>query len=79
MTNSQVIKHIKSVAKGVGLTFRVQRNLKINGVNAYCFTVRGGGDVVLKNCTLGSAFENVESGFVSSWDSKKGIFTGISQ
>jgi hypothetical protein len=77
MTNSEAIKYIRQAAKSAGLTFRVQRNLKINGGNAYCFTVRNGGDVVLKNCTLGSAFENVESGFVSSWDSKKGVFAGI--
>lgn len=77
MTNKQVISYIKSHAKSIGLTFRVQKNLRINGGAAYCFTTRGNGEVVMKNCTLGSAFENVESGYIASWNAKTGYFDGI--
>lgn len=76
-TQKQIISYIKTQAKDAGLTFRIQRNLKINGGNAYCFTVRGGGEVVMRNCTLGGALENVESGYIATWNPKTGYFDGL--
>lgn len=74
MTNAECKKYISAEAKSCGLTFRAQKNLKINGVNAYCFTVRGGGNVVMKNCTLGSALKIAESGYLQTFDLKTESF-----
>ena len=79
MTKSETVSYIKKSAKNAGLTFRVQKNLKINGGDAYCFTVRGGGEVVMRNCTLGGALENIESGYIASWNPKIGYFDGINK
>lgn len=77
MTNNQAIKEIRKTARDAGLTFRVQKNLKINGSPAYCFTVRGGSEIVMKNCTLSSAYENCCSGYISSFNQKTGNFEGV--
>ena len=75
LTNKQVISEIRSVAKKAGLTFRRHPNLTISSAPAYQFVVRGGGDVAMTNCTLGSAYNNCCSGYISSWDGKR--FAGI--
>lgn len=76
-THNQIIKEIRSTAKEAGLTFRVQKNLRINGSPAYCFTVRGGGEVVFKNCTLMNALENCLCGYISSFNKETGYFDGV--
>lgn len=75
MTNQEVISDIRSAAKKVGLTFKVDNSLTINNSTAYKFTVRSSGETILSNCTLGSAYNNVCSGFIESWNGEE--FTGI--
>ena len=76
MNKKQCIAYIQKAAKSAGLTFRVQKNIRIGGAPAYCFTVRGGGAAVMSNCTLGGALENVESGYIASFDAKTNMFKG---
>ena len=63
LSNKEALKEIKEAAKKVGLTFgRMTTVGKINGVPAYKFYPRGGGDAVISNCTLGSAYTLVCAG-----------------
>lgn len=75
MNNKQVISEIRKEAKNAGLTFKVDNRLTINGSTAYKFCVRNSDKVVLSNCTLGSAYNNVCSGFIASWNGEK--FEGV--
>jgi len=77
MTNKQCISYIRSIAKHNGLTFKQQANLRINGAVAWKFTDRKSGETVMKNCTLVSALESVESGYIASYNQKIGYFHGI--
>jgi hypothetical protein len=67
MNNSEVIKECRKAAKLVGLTFKTQ-GIRINSRPSYQFTDRVTGDVILSNCTLSGAYENVCSGFISGWN-----------
>lgn len=75
MNNNEIIKNCREVAKSVGLTFKVNSNVRINGVNSYMFTCRKTGEAVLENCTLLSAYSNCLTGYIESWDGEK--FQGV--
>jgi hypothetical protein len=63
LSNKEALKEIKAAAKKVGLTFgRMATVGLINGSPAYKFYPRGGGDAVISNCTLGSAYTLVCAG-----------------
>lgn len=63
LSNKEALKEIKAAAKKVGLTFgRMTTAGTINGAPAYKFYPRGGGDAVISNCTLGSAYTLVCAG-----------------
>lgn len=77
MTRSEVIKLVRLEAKKLGLTFKTQ-NSRINGAQAYRFTDRLTGITVMSNCTLNSAYENSQNGYLSTYDKNTRIFNGIS-
>lgn len=63
LNNSETLKEIRAEAKKNGLTFKRMTTVStINGAAAYKFVPRGGGDAVVSNCTLGSAYNIVCSG-----------------
>lgn len=63
LTNTEALKEIKAAARANGLTFgRMTTVGKINGAPAYKFYPRGGGDAVISNCTIASAYNIVCSG-----------------
>jgi|GEM_PF-3208763 len=70
-STTEMIKEIRTAARNVGLTFKKMESLTINNSPAYKFVVRGGGEMVLGNCTLSSAYENVCSGYISSWNGER--------
>ena len=76
MKNTEVLKECRRAAKSVGLTFK-RSNMNINNSPAYHFIDRASGIVVLENCTLGSAYNNVCSGYIESYNQKTGQFEGI--
>lgn len=63
LSNTQVIKEIKQEARKYGLVFR-----KSNYSNLYVFHDFKTKEVILSNCTLGSAYNNVCSGYISCYD-----------
>ena len=71
LSHSETIKEIRSAARDAGLTFKPMSSMSINDRTAYKFVVRGGGEMVLAPCTLSSAYENVCSGFISSWNGER--------
>ena len=77
MTNNEVIKECRQAAREAGLTFKVDHYARVNRQTAYEFTQRDSGTVVLTNCTLNMAYDNVCSGYISSWNGTK--FEGVNQ
>ena len=75
MTNNDVIKNCREVAKAAGLTFKVNPRTKIRGRTSYMFTCRKTGETVLENCTLLNAYSNCLTGYIESWNGEK--FDGI--
>lgn len=65
MNNQETIKYLRAEAKKLGLTFKVDQSLTINDKPAYMFVCRKSGRVVLSNCTLTSALNNMCSGYVT--------------
>ena len=64
LTNTQAIKECKDEARKHGLVFR-----KHKYSNLYCFHDRKTKEIVFGNLTLGSAYNNVCSGYISCYDS----------
>ena len=64
LSNTQVIKECKDEARKHGLVFRKH---KYNSL--YCFHDRKTKEIVLGNLTLGNAYNNVCSGYISCYDS----------
>lgn len=65
-TKAEMLKTLRAAAKERGLTFKEQ-NAYINGKQAYIITKRKTGEVLSKNHTLQSAFDNQENcGFISA-------------
>lgn len=74
----KALKEIRAEARSVGLVFKKQR-LTINGQQAWMFQDKESGENVLKNCTIWSAYENVCSGYIGSYDYTVKGFWGIPQ
>jgi hypothetical protein len=77
LNHNKTLSYCRDVAANNGLTFKVDKTLIINGFTAYKFINRKSGLTVMSNCTIGSAFENVESGYIDSWNGEQ--FEGINQ
>lgn len=77
MSHNNTLSYCRDVAANNGLTFKVDNTLTINGFTAYKFINRKSGLTVMSNCTISSAYENVESGYIDSWNGE--VFTGINQ
>ena len=71
----EVIKETRKAATSVGITFRA-KNARLNGGRLYCFIDKRRGDIAMDNCTLASAYNNVCSGFIDSFDKETGYFNG---
>ena len=76
-TNQQVIKEIRSMAKSAGLTFKQDKSTRLTGAYLWVFADRKTGEVVIRNCTLSTAYEDVCSGFIASYDAKTSNFLGV--
>jgi len=76
-TNQQAIKEIRSTAKSVGLTFKQDKSIRLNGAYLWIFSDRKTGELVMSNCTLSGAYENICSGFIASYDAKTSNFLGV--
>jgi len=70
-TKAEAAKEMREVAREVGLTFKKMESMTINNRPAYKFVTRGVGEMVLGECTFWVAYENVCSGYVSSWDGNR--------
>ena len=75
MTNKDVIKEIRLAAKNVGLTFKIDARRILNGSVLYEFVERGTGRPVTNLMMLESAFNDVCSGYIASWNGEE--FVGI--
>jgi len=62
LTQAKVLSEIRSYAKNLGMTFKRQK-ATINGQAAYMLTNRKTGEVLAKNFTLWTAYENMQSGY----------------
>ena len=69
MNNTQCIKYIKDECRKYGLVFK-----KSKYSNLYLFSDRKTKVVVLSGLTLGSALDNLESGYISCYDKDKQDF-----
>lgn len=58
---NETIKEIRAAARKVGLTFK-----KVGAT--YTFYIRGTDDAALSGISLNMAYENVCSGYISSWN-----------
>ena len=63
LSDTQVIKECKAEARKYDLVFR-----KHKFSNLYCFHDRKTKEIVLSNMTLGTAYNNVCSGYISCYD-----------
>jgi len=75
MTNSEQVSYIKSIAKNVGLTFKRSGSGCVNGISYYSLFERRTSHAVLKNYTVGPAFEDACSGYIESWNGQE--FEGV--
>ena len=61
-TQAQALSEIRAYARNLGMTFKRQ-NATINGKAAYMLINRKTGEVLAKNFTLWTAYENMQSGY----------------
>ena len=64
MNYNEVVKECRLAARNVGLTFKKDDH-------RFNFTKRKTGETVVSFDTLGTAYNNVCSGYVQSWDGQK--------
>lgn len=64
LSTTQIIQECKAEARKHGLVFR-----KHKFSNLYCFHDRKTKEIILSNMTLGTAYNNVCSGYISCYDS----------
>lgn len=67
VTYKEAQKEIRLEAKNAGLVFK-KANAKLNGKTAYKFFDRSTGQAKTSLYTLWTAYENVLTGFISSYD-----------
>lgn len=77
MTVKEVEKECRDEARKYGLVFKKDKYLTINNHTAYLFADRFDGTVVISNCTIGLAYDNVCSGFIASYNKDTGQFSGV--
>ena len=62
LTQAQALSEIRAYTRNLGMTFKRQ-NATINGKTAYMLTNRRTGEVLSKNFTLCTAYDNMQSGY----------------
>ena len=77
MNKSEVISEIRACARRNGLTFKVNLYLNINNEPSYMFIDRTTKEIVLTNCTLGSAYNDCCSGYIDSYVAESAEFAVI--
>ena len=71
---SEALKEIRATAANVGLTFK-QSKTRLNGAYLYKLVVRKTGEEVMSNYQFWTAYNDVCSGYISSWDGDR--FQGV--
>ena len=61
-TQAQALSEIRAYARNLGMIFKRQ-NATTNGKAAYMLTNRKTGEVLAKNFTLWTAYDNMQSGY----------------
>lgn len=74
MNIKQTEKYIRDGVRNYGLVFR-----KSKITDFYVFADRKSKEVIMSNCTLGTALCNYESGYLSSYDVETETFKGIDE
>ena len=74
-TSNDMLKEVRANARKNGLTFKIQQGVKLNGSPVYKFINKASGATILSNCTLDSAYGNVMSGYIDTWDGNQ--FNGL--
>ena len=69
-TTKEMEREIREVAKSVGLTFK-KTNTRLNNGYLYELCVRGGGEAVISNYRLSSAYEDALSGYIATWNGSR--------
>ncbi len=72
ISNAEVIKECKDEARKYGLAFRQSKFS-----NLYVFHDRKTKEVILSSMTLGSAYNNVCSGYISCYDKETKSFNKV--
>jgi hypothetical protein len=75
MNYKETLKEIRAEARKVGLTFKTQ-NARINGAQGWKFVDRRTGEAVFTNLTMNSAYNNVCSGYIATYNKNKKSFDG---
>ena len=75
-TSNYMIKEVRRAARNNDMTFK-QSNVKINGARLWKLVDRKTGELLISNYQLNSAYEDSQSGYIDSYDRKKGLFVGI--
>lgn len=73
---NEALKEIRAEAKKHGLVFK-RKNTKLNGAYLWKFEDKRRGDAALDNCQFWTAYENVCSGYIASFNSQTGYFDGV--
>ena len=66
MNNQETVKYLRAEAKKLGLTFRLDKEVTLNGSPCYMFVCRKTGKLVLSLQRLSVAHENMRSGYVAT-------------
>lgn len=69
MTIKEMQKECRKLAREANATFK-KHSHKINNKPAYYFIDRDSGRVLLENCTIASAYENLLCGYISETNRK---------
>jgi hypothetical protein len=77
MNKAEVTKEVRAMARAHGLTFKIDPRLMINNKTGYMFIDRKTKAVVLANCTLATAYENCCNGYICTYNTEFGGFTGL--
>lgn len=76
ITYNQALKEIRKEARKAGLVFK-KKNVRLNGAYLWKFEDRKMGDTVLDNCTFWTAYDNVCSGYINSFNPETNRFEGV--